>query len=418
MARSIAAIVAHDDSVPQALVAAHIGQDAGIEIVATVGSLALSADDVRRTDADLLLIACRDQSSEALELVQWWNGARPGRPVLVLCREAEHEFVHSAFAAGADDVVVINPGPYVPEQARRDVEFAVSKAIARHRAGSDRAPDAGYVIGMLGPKGGTGKTVASTNLAVALAQRGRRTVLVDLDLQFGDVALALGLNPEVTIFDLAVSGGSLDATKLDDFLLRHPSGLRVLAAPVRPDQASSVSTDMIFDIYDLLRREYDFVVVDTPPAFEPEVIATIDAANALCVMAMLDALSLKNARLGLETLDLMGVEQDRVRVVLNRADSSVGISHNDAVAILGRRPDALIPSAEAVPRSLGEGVPLVSSQRRSEVARALDSLADLFAQTPPELVIADRRPRRKRRRGLVRRRQAAVVAGEIASGEV
>jgi len=306
---------------------------------------------------------------------------------------------------------MLNPGPYVPEQTRRDVEFAIRKAVARNSVGAER-PEAGSLIPILGPKGGTGKTISSTNLAVALAQRGRRTVLVDLDLQFGDVALALGINPDVTIFDLAVSGGSLDAEKLDDFLLRHPSGLRVLCAPVRPDQATSVRPELILDIYELLRREYEFVIVDSPPAFYPEVIATIDTATAMCVVGMLDALSLKNARLGLETLDLMAVPQDKVRVILNRSDTSVGLTDTDAVTILGRKPDAMVPSDRDVPRSLAEGVPMVVSRRKSEVARAYEGLADLFCLDPEEAVATEPKARRTRRRGL-RRRERAVKHGEI-----
>jgi pilus assembly protein CpaE len=412
MSRRITAILAHDESVTTALVAAHIPDDAGIELVTIVDSLFLTADDVRAADADALIIACSEHSEDGLALIEWWHEVRPGRPVLVFSRDGDHSFVQRVFAAGADDVLVLNPGPHVPEQTRHDVEFSIRKAVARNFVGAERSADAGSLIPVLGPKGGTGKTVTSTNLAVALAQRGRRTVLVDLDLQFGDVALALGLIPEVTSFDLAVSGGSLDAEKLDDFLLRHPSGLRVLAAPVRPDQAASVRPEMILDVFDLLRREYDFVIVDTPPAFDPEVIATIDSSTSMVMIAMLDALSLKNTRLGLETLDLMAVPQDKVHVILNRSDSSIGLSEADAITILGRRPDVMVPSDRDVPRSLAEAVPLVVSNRKSEVARAYEGLADLLSAGSEESVAAEPKARRTRRRGL-RRRGRGANHGEI-----
>ncbi|MGH3827262.1 MAG: AAA family ATPase, partial [Pseudonocardiaceae bacterium] len=291
-----------------------------------VGNLMLTAEDIRGADSDVLLIACREHSDEALSLTEWWHSVRVGRPVIVLSRGTDHAFMQRVFAAGGDDVVALDAGPYVPEQARHEVEFAIRKAVTRSVVGGERAPDAGTVVAVLGPKGGTGKTVVATNLAVALAQRGRRVALVDLDLQFGDVALAVGLNPEVTIFDLAVSGGSLDAEKLDDFLLRHPSGLRVLAAPTRPDHAASVATELVLDVYDLLRHEYDFVIVDSPPSFDPAVIATIDIATSLCLVGLLDALSLKNARLGLETLDLMSYPTENVKILLNRAGSVIGLT--------------------------------------------------------------------------------------------
>ncbi|HTW11213.1 MAG TPA: AAA family ATPase [Solirubrobacteraceae bacterium] len=422
MSRRIAAVLAHDDSVPETLVTAHIPVDVGIELVTVIASLEPDSEGMRRSDIDVLLIACREHSADGLALVEWWREVRPGRPVVLLSPAGDNSFVQRVFTAGANDLVILNPGPYVPEQSRRDVEFAIRKAVARSTVEDERSPDAGEVIAVLGPKGGTGKTVAATNLATALARRGRRTVLVDLDLQFGDVTLALGLMPEVTVFDLAVSGGSLDAEKLDDFLLRHPSGLRVLSAPVRPDQAGAVSTDMIVHIYELLASEYDYVVIDTPRSFSPEVISTIDSASWLCMVAMLDALSLKNTRLGLETLDLMGYAQDRVRVVLNRAGTAVGLTEGDAVTILGRTPDVHVPSDRSVAVSLNDGVPVVISQRRSEVAKAFEKLAGLFttepleefaseAESEPQLELEDGA---ERRRFGLRRRSRSVVTGEVA----
>ncbi len=137
------------------------------------------------------------------------------------------------------------------------------------------------MITVLGPKGGTGKTLTSSNLAVALAIAGSSPVVVDLDLQFGDVGLALGLRPERTIYDLCVSAGSLDGEKLDGFLSVHPSGARALLAPLRPDQAAAVTPEFLKEVYALLRERYDTVIVDTPPAFTPEVIATIDTSSHL-----------------------------------------------------------------------------------------------------------------------------------------
>jgi pilus assembly protein CpaE len=394
MSRRIAAIVAHDDSVPQDLLSAQIPTSGGIEVVSVLERLVLTTDDIRRSDADVLIIICREHSSDGLALAEWWHNVRPGRPVVIMSEGDDEIFVEHVFAAGADDFIVINQSFAAAEKTRSDLEFAIRKAVARHYTGTERPVDSGTLLAVLGPKGGSGKTVTSTNLAVALASRGRRTALVDLDLHFGDVALALDLNPHQTSFDLAVSGGSLDGEKLDDFMLRHSSGLRVLAAPVKPDQAASVSPGLMLDVYSILRREYDFVIVDTPPSFTPEVIATIDNANSVCMVVMLDALSLKNARLGLETLDLMGFPEDKVKVVLSRAGTSVGISESDAIQIMGRKLDVLVPSDRSVSRSLGDGVPLVISQPKTEVARAYESLADLFTVSPEEETETEAKPKR------------------------
>jgi pilus assembly protein CpaE len=222
--------------------------------------------------------------------------------------------------------------------------------------------------------------------------------VVDLDLQFGDAGLALGVKPERTIYDLATSGGMLDAEKVDGYLAEHRSGLRVLLAPVRPDQAQSITVEFLKDLYATLTATFDFVVVDTPPGFTPEVIATIDAAASICMIGMLDAPSLKNTKLGLEALGQMDVRLDRVRVVLNRADANVGISQADAVAIMGRTPDVLIPSQREVVRWVNAGEPIVLASKRSEPAKAFRALADLIANDRVPVATATGSRRRLLRR--------------------
>jgi pilus assembly protein CpaE len=224
----------------------------------------------------------------------------------------------------------------------------------------------------------------SANLGVSLALSGSRTVVVDLDLQFGDIGLALGLRPDKTIYDLARSGGSLDEDKLDAYLTRHTSGLKVLLAPTRPDQASTVTVDFLRDVFTTLRSMADYVIVDTPPGFTPEVIAAIDASSNICIVGMLDSLSLKNTKLGLETLELMGYNPEHISLVLNRADTRVGITHEDVDAIIGRSPDILVPSDRQIPISVNDGIPIVMRDDRSEAARAFQKLAESYVEQEQE----------------------------------
>jgi pilus assembly protein CpaE len=203
--------------------------------------------------------------------------------------------------------------------------------------------------------------------------------LIDLDLQFGDLALATGLRPERTLYDLVRSGGSLDAEKLEDYLIEHPSGFRALLAPVSPDQAALVTVPFLREVQRLLRDRHEFVLVDTPPNFTPEVISAIDASSDVLVVSMRDTLALKNTKLGLETLERMDYDSSKIRVVLNRADSNVGIGTDDVRAIVGRTPDVLVPSDRNVVRSINEGQPISLGQRRSEAARSFHQLAALYA---------------------------------------
>jgi pilus assembly protein CpaE len=324
-------------------------------------------------DSDLMVVVCRgEDGGDAVELIQRSREERPERPILALVEQAPDYLAPAVLEAGADDVVKL------PETAERLV-FAAEKALARHRGQTAASRgDAAPMICMLGPKGGTGKTVAASNLVVGLAGAGQRVVGVDLDLQFGDMALALGVAPERTLYDLATSGGTLDAEKLEAYLVDHSSGARLLLAPVRPDQAAAVSTDLLREVFELLRASYDVVVVDTPPDFTPEVIAAVDVSSHVCMVGNMDSLSLKNTKLGLATLELMEYDPARIALVLNRADSDVGLSASDAEAVTGRKPDVLVPSDRDVPRSLNEGVPISIARRRSPVTAAMRQLTALY----------------------------------------
>jgi pilus assembly protein CpaE len=235
------------------------------------------------------------------------------------------------------------------------------------------------VISVLGLKGGSGKTLTSVNLAVSLAMAGRSVALMDLDLQFGDVALAMGLTPMRTIYDLVRSGGSLDAGKLEDFLMEHPSGARALLAPVRPDQAAMITVPFLSEVQRLLGEMFEFVVIDTPPSFAPEVISAVDSSNDVLVVAMRDTLSLKNTKLGLETLERMEYDRRRVKILLNRANTNVGIEREDVLAILGRDVDVLLPSHRDITRSVNQGQP-IAMHGSSEAAKAFRALADLYVE--------------------------------------
>jgi pilus assembly protein CpaE len=291
----------------------------------------------------------------------------------VLSLSSPDGFLSRLFEMGADDVVTL---PESPERVR----FTLQKVVARRHASGTVTGGGGLgsMVCVLGPKGGTGKTVTSSNVGVALAAAGRNVVMMDLDLQFGDLALCLGVRPETTIYDLASSPGSLDSDKLNAYLVPHESGARVLVAPTRPDQSSIVTVEFLREVYALLREMSDFLIVDTSPGFSAEVISAIDASSQVCMLSMLDTLSLKNTRLGLETLDLMGYELDRTALVLNRADSRVGISDDDVERIVGRKPEVRVPSDVQVTRSVNDGRPIVLGRPKSEAAQSFQRLADVF----------------------------------------
>jgi pilus assembly protein CpaE len=374
MSGPIKALVALELGVDRHLVEAALPQQSEVQVVGVVEGFDEAWRVLEESPTDLLIVACAASSDRALYLIDGAVKQEPDRPVIVLCQGSVNGFVGRVFAAGADDFLSL------PESSD-NVRFALQKAVAR-RSGAALAtgPSASPMICILGPKGGTGKTLTACNLAVGLAQAGRRVALVDLDLQFGDVGLALGLAPNKTIYDLARAGGSIDAEKVSDYLTRHPSGVDVLLAPTRPDHAGLITVEFLREVYAALRSSHDVLVVDTCPGFAPEVIASIDSSSDVCMVAMLDSLSLKNTKLGIETLDLMGYAPDRVKLVLNRADTRVGITPADVEAILGRAPDVLVPSDREVPLSVNEAVPIIISKDRSIAAQAFRGLADAYLE--------------------------------------
>jgi pilus assembly protein CpaE len=351
-------------------------------------------------EPSLLVVSCVGASEAALEVIAVARRRHADCAIVGLHSGDPNGYLERAFAAGIDDLLVL-------PQGRDGLAFAFEKAVARRRGATGTPTALGSMITIVGPKGGTGKTLTACNLVVALALSGAKPAIVDCDLQFGDVGIALGLTPERTIYDLRISGGDLDADRIEQFLTQHSSGASALLAPVRPDQAGAIDPDFLRQIFPLLRSRHDFVIVDTPPAFSPEVIASIDSATDLCVVGMLDALSLKDTKIGLETLELMGYDPHGLKLVLNRADTSVGISEGAVKAILGRRPDVFVPSDRAVPRAVTNGQAIVSASPKSGPAKAFYELANLYldaaGQAAPDGGTEPSKETSKRRRSLLRK---------------
>jgi pilus assembly protein CpaE len=372
--RPVKALLAVEPGVDAEQVQASLPADDDFNVVGMVSGADETLRWLQDSTADMLLVACAGYSDRALLLLDTVSRQQPDLTVVVLGHGSPNGFLRRAFEAGADDIVML-------PASRDQVRFEIHKLLAR-KQGAEQvagAADHSRLVCILGPKGGTGKTLTSSNLAVCLAQRGERVALIDLDLQFGDVALCLGLPPEKTVYDLAQSPGALDYDKIDAFLAMHSSGVRTLIAPRRPDQASAVGAELLREVYSILRNHFDWVIIDTPPGFTAEVITSIDSSTDVVMVGMLDSLSLKNTKLGLETLELMKYDPDHIYLLLNRAHSRVGISQSDVEAVLGRTPDVFIPSDREIPRTVNEGIPIVVARPQSEPAEAFSRLADMLA---------------------------------------
>jgi pilus assembly protein CpaE len=394
MSHPLQALVALDSQVDRGVVEALLSA----EPLTVLDYVDLEHHNGDRSGGDVLIVACSGYTQDVGEFLSGAVRVQPTRPVVLVAPSTDNGYVAEAIDAGADDILTL-PAHDDLEGATalsRQLAFTVEKALARKR-GPESTTRHGAMICVLGLKGGSGKTLTSTNLAVALADAGHRVAIIDLDLQFGDVGLALGLAPEKTIYDLVRSGGSLDAQKVEDFLMVHHSGVRALLAPARPDEAGAISGEFLHQVYALLREVNDFVIVDTPPSFSPAVITAVDSSTDQCMVAMLDSLSLKNAKLGLETLERMERDIARIRLVLNRADTNVGIAREDVSAIIGGTPDVLVPSDRSITRSINHGEPIVLERRRSDAAKAFRALAELYVEDARNAGRLPALPTRRRR---------------------
>ena len=385
MSAPIRIVVVIDSEADRNAVEAVIPAASGVELLSVIDGLNNGWHDVGAEDVDAVLVVSGSSAAGALGFTEGVATEYPDRAVLLLHAGSVNGLSRRALEAGAEDVVALPvadgepPSPADRDRVSNELLVALEKGVARRRRATDGPRVAqGRMIVVVGPKGGVGKTVVSSNLAALLAESGERVALVDLDLQFGDIGLVMGLPPTATIYDLVTSGGSLDGEKLGDYLTTHESGARVLQAPARPDQAATVDVEFLRQMFGVLRATEDWLVVDSGPGFPPEVIAAIDAATDVCVVGTVDAAALKNTKLGIETLDLMGVDPGTVKLVMNRADGRVGITPEDARAITGRDIDVLIPSHRDVARSANDGRPLILSQPSSEPARAMRALAESY----------------------------------------
>ena len=266
----------------------------------------------------------------------------------------------------------------------------------REALGRRVASHMGKVATVFSPKGGIGKTVVSTNLAATFAKYHKeRTLLLDLDLQFGDAAIMLGIEPEKTIYDLVVAPGELDSEKLAGYTTPHPCGLDVLPAPIRPEDAELVTEGKLARLLEVARASYDMIIVDTSPFFHGPMLATLDRTDVLLLLCGLDIPTIKNVRLGLQTLELLSFPPERIRVILNRANTNVGLKRSEVEETLRTKVHVELPSDRAVPMAVNRGKPVALAEPGADFSKAIRDLADMIAARTAEGEGA--RARRRRR---------------------
>ncbi len=297
-------------------------------------------------------------------------------PIVLVTSASANAILSEALAAGIFDVVLL---PQLTDGIVFTIKKAHSLAAGRPAGAATKSSSAieGKVVTFFSPKGGAGKTVLACNLAATFArQQQRKTLLLDLDLQFGDAAIMMGIEPEKTIYDLVMARRELDSDSLAGYVTAHSSGVHVLPAPLRPEDAELVTEERLGHLFAVAKESYDVIVVDTPPFFHGPVLSTLDRTDQLVLVASLDVPSVKNVKLTMQTLDLLHYPKERRHLLLNRSGSKVGLKPQEVERALEMKVEFEVPVDREVAVSVNRGVPLVLSNPRSGVGKALQEMAD------------------------------------------
>ncbi|HUB38786.1 MAG TPA: AAA family ATPase [Streptosporangiaceae bacterium] len=379
------------------------------EPVSTAGEVLSGIDgEVRKADTlaataklldsdpneSLVIIGPRAVTSDALAFAAALRLARPAVGVILARKEVDVALLSRAMQSGIRDVVLVGDDAAMAAACRRSYE--VSRRMLAPPSEDEAVP--GQIVTVFAAKGGCGKTSLAVNLGVVLARQGAgRVCVVDLDLAFGDVAISVQLDPLRTITDALPMAGHLDASGAASLLTRYQPGLDMLLAPVTPGDAEKIPPRLVGEMLAILRSMYDFVVIDTPAQFSEHVLTAMDVSSQLVLLTTPDVPALKSLRVTLDMLDMLSYPRQIRSVVVNRADSKVGLSVEHVQKVVRCEIAALIPSSRAVPVSVNKGVPITLDSPGHAVSQAVAKFAHQRLLAPSTARRSEGRSRGKRR---------------------
>lgn len=353
----------------------------GLQVVASAGYGVEAFSLCHQMRPDLVLMRIEEPLVRPVQTLSRINDGMPDLPVIVFSTEANIRLMRQSMVSGASDYL---QEPLVPEE----LESAIIRVLERkeregmRRRGELAEPVAqGTVITIFGAKGGIGKTTIASNLAVALVSEAHQTVaLVDMDTRFGDVAITMDIPVERSIADLARNLDNVDRNSLRDYLVTHESGVRILPAPTRPSDWRNLTAQHIRDVVDVLAQTHDFVILDTPGTFNEIVAAAIEVGTMILLITTLDMASIKDTVLALEMLhERFGNDDDRIKVVLNRAGMDTGVREKDVERTLDADLWWRIPMDNEVIKAAQLGRPIVMSRPNSKVSLEIRDMARALA---------------------------------------
>jgi pilus assembly protein CpaE len=311
---------------------------------------------IRALAPELIILDLEESQDLGLQLAQYLTDLNPAQLFIATGPVLSSEQLMQAMRAGVTDYL---PKPVEPETLRAAASRAAQK-LRKPETDKDRQP--GKIFAFFSPKGGGGSTTVATNLAILVQGTTRKkTLLVDLDLELGESALVLGIQPRFNFVDFVDNFRRMDASLLASYIEHHPSGIHLLSAPIHPEQAEAVTADQIRRILGFLRQHYDYVLVDTARSFAPPMLAVFEQADLVFIVTTADVPSLRNIQRGIPLLKkVLAKGEDQIRLILNRYDPRDTISVEDVERSIGLKVFWKVSNDyEAVMGSINAGKPIV-----------------------------------------------------------
>jgi pilus assembly protein CpaE len=375
-----------------------LGFEADVEVV---GSAPGGLEAIQMASAlkpDVVLMDINMPGMDGITATEQLAAEVPTAAVVMMSVQGEADYLRRSMLAGAREFLV---KPFSSDELTASIRQVYGRerekasrmavpVIATAGGPKDGPQEPASVVAIFSPKGGVGRTTVAVNLAVAAASLGTKVALVDASFQFGDVGVLLNLNPRnKSIADLVGELQAGEAESLENFMITHSSGVRVLLAPPSPEHAELITPLAVKHVLQGLRREYELVVVDCPSTFNESTIAVLDEADVILTLLSLEITSVKNMRLFLEVSEQLGYDNAKIRLVLNRADSTLGIRVADVEHSIGRKVDhTIVSDGRSVVYALNRGVPFFLSNREAQVSQDILRLAQAITGQDPLALVA------------------------------